>query len=141
MEKHKHNLHRGGGEIEGFGVLFIFVLIVAGVLWIFGFNYHGTSEGIVKYDDCREIIQLEPTNWHTYFGTFTGYTKKSASGKIMGGEFVRVINDRSFFFGNSHTCARAYIYEKKSEACADSTKNGIPYPYLGYDDMCYTIPQ
>lgn len=118
------------------GYLVIAGLVMWGVATLFGFNYHGISEGTVKYDDCREIIQLQPNNWRTYFGTFIGYARKTKSGKIIGGEFVRVVND-SPLIGSSHSCARAYIYEAKQ----DNVCTVDPNIYLGYDDMCYTIPQ
>jgi hypothetical protein len=134
MEKiNKGFYQRGSGDGEGILYLVGFVLVVLFISWIFGFNFHGTSEGTVSYSDCRETITLEPNNWHTYFGTFIGTTLKTKSGKTMGGEFVRIVNDKSFL-GNSHTCATAYVYEKKQEGnCTDPT-----YPYLTYDDMCST---
>lgn len=131
--KNKSFYQKGNSDGEGILYLIGFALFIAVVLWFFGFNYHGTSEGTVDYNDCREIIQLQPNNWHTYFGTFIGYTQKTNSGKVMGGEFVRIVNDSSLF-GNSHTCAKAYIYNKKQEnICTDPT-----HPYLTSDDMCST---
>ena len=137
MEKRNKSFYqKGNSDGEGFLYLFGFGLLVLFVSWLFGFNFHNTSEGTVKYDDCRQVIQLQPNDWHTYFGTFTGITEKTKAGKVMSGEFVRIKNDNSFL-GSSHTCATAYVYEKKQEGnCTDPV-----YPYLGYDDQCYTTPQ
>ncbi len=141
MEKIKRNFYQKG-EVDGavLGYLIVVGLVIWGIASIFGFNYHGTSEGTVKYDDCREIIQLQSDSWHTYFGTFIGYARKTKSGRMMGGEFVRIVND-SPLIGSSHTCARAYVYEEKQDPACDNNKNGVSYPYLGYDDLCYTLPQ
>jgi hypothetical protein len=50
----------------------------------------------------------------------------------MGGEFVRIVNDSSLL-GSNHTCATAYVYEKKQDdVCTDPA-----YPSLHYDDKCY----
>lgn len=124
-------LTRSKGDLAGLGSLVVIALVVWGILSLFGFNYHGTSEGTVKYDDCREIIYLQPDDWQTYFGTFTGYSIKTNSGKVMGGQFVRIENDSSLFVSGS-TCARAYIYTKQQDnVCTDPA-----YPYLTYNDRC-----
>lgn len=93
-------------------------------------------EGMVKYDDCRQVITLAPDTWQRYFHTFTCSYLKTKSGKIMRGECVRIENDKSLL-SSSHTCATAYVYEKKQEgSCTDPA-----HPYLTYDDMCSTVPQ
>ncbi len=122
-------------NIAGIGYLLVIAVVAWIIASIFGFNYHSTSEGTTDYSDCREVIQLDADSWHTYFGTFIGQTIKTNSGRTMGGEFVNIKNDSSLF-GNSHTCARAYIYQKKQDdVCSESN------PYLGYDDLCYTTSQ
>jgi hypothetical protein len=142
MRKTKQNFSRKGeGEIVTFGVLIVIGLIVWIIASFFGFNYGNTSKGTVKYDDCREVIQIQPDSWHTYFGTFVCNYSKTQSGAIIGGECVRIVNDRSLF-STSNACAKAYVYEATSSSvCAGSTKDGVSYPYLGYDDMCHTTPQ
>jgi len=109
-------------EVGGLVMIGLAVWILAS---LFGFNYHGTTEGTVKYDDCREIIQLQPYDWQTYFGTFTGYTIKTNGGAVMGGEFVRIDTE-------SGICVRAYVYNKPQDnVCTDPA-----YPYLTYGDKC-----
>jgi hypothetical protein len=133
MKNTKRNLYQtGNSESDILIFLAVLALLACIVLWLFGFNYHSTSEGSVKYDDCRVVVNLQPDDWQTYFGTFTGYTLKTKSGRIMGGEFVRIENDGSFF-GGGHTCAKAYVYQKKQ----DDVCTGSQYPRLGYDDMCH----
>ena len=94
------------------------------------------QEGTIKYDDCRQTITINDGDFQTYINKFTCSYIKTKSGAIMSGECVRVDNDSSFF-GSSHTCATAYIYEKKPvNPCTVA-----PNIYLGYDDMCHTTPQ
>jgi len=141
MKAKKSNFYqRGESEIGGIVSLIVLGLIIAGVLWIFGFNFGMKNEGIVDYSDCREIITLKSDSWQTYFHSFTCNTRKTQSGAIMGGECVSIKNDGSLFC-SSHTCATAYIYKIESTHCKDTIKDGVAYPYLGYDDMCYTTPQ
>ena len=100
----KNNLsQRGGGDWIGVVFLAILALVVWGILSLVGFNFNGTSEGYVNYDDCREVIEIKSNSWHTYFGTFIGETHPN-----LGGKYVRIVNDN----WGSHTCARAYIYYK-----------------------------
>jgi hypothetical protein len=133
----KNRNQRGSGNAAGgLGALLILGLVVAGVLWIFGCNFGSVSEGTVTYDDCRSIVTLQPGSWRTYFGQFTCTYSKTQSGQIMDGECVKVVNDSSFL-SSSHTCATAYIYQApQANVCTDPT-----YPYLGYDDKCYSIKQ
>ncbi len=142
MKKTKHSFYRkGSGEIEGIMVLVVLALIAWGIASLFGFNYHSTSEGVVTYNDCRAVIQIQPDSWQTYFGTFVCNYTKTQSGQIMGGQCVRIVNDSSLF-STSHSCATAYVYNiTSSPACEGNTKDGVSYPYLGYDDQCYTTPQ
>jgi hypothetical protein len=140
MKTIRNNFYqRGVGEMVGIGSLIVFGLIIAGILWLFGFNFGMKNEGIVDYSDCRQTIYLESGSWRTYFHSFTCNTRKTQSGAVMDGECVSIKNDG--FFGNSHTCAIAYVYEIKSTACEGNIKDGVEYPYLGYDDNCYTTPQ
>jgi hypothetical protein len=57
---------------DGEGCLGILVLgfLLAGILWLFGFNFGVTSDGTVKYEDCRQIITLKSGSWQTYFHNF-----------------------------------------------------------------------
>jgi hypothetical protein len=129
-----------GRVLQVIGSLFILYLIVIGILWLFRFNFGSTNEGVVKYDDCRQIITLKSDDWQANFHKFTCTTRKTQSGAVMGGECVRIENDG--FMGSSPTCAVAYVYEiPSSTVCKDNTKDGVSYPYLGYNDNCYTTPQ
>lgn len=132
---------KGNSEIAGIGALIIFGLVAAGILWLFGFNFGMTNEGVVKYDDCRQVITIKSDSWQRYFHSFTCNTYKTKSGVVMSGECVSIKNDSSLF-SSSHTCATAYVYEIEPPTnCKNNVKDGIAYPYLGYDDMCYTTPQ
>lgn len=117
----------------------VVVLIIAGILWLFGFNFGITNEGTVTYSDCRQIINLNQGDWQTYFHNFTCDTLKTEKGVVYGGECVSVVNDHSLF-SSSHSCAAAYIYNIKptpeQTGCTDPA-----YPYLGYNDKCYSYPQ
>lgn len=119
---------RGDSEIGGIIILAIIGLILFG---FFGISFGIENEGTVKYDDCRQEITLNDGDWQTYTKKFTCTYKKTKSGAMMGGECVHIVNDSSLF-SSSHTCATAYVYEKKQEdICTDPI-----YPYLTYDDKC-----
>jgi len=140
-KQNKSFYQKGGGDSDGAVVLVCFALFVWFVLWLCGFNYHGTSQGSVDDSDCRETITLQPNDWRTYFGTYVGYAEKTQSGKIMSGTFVRIVNGGSLF-GSDNTCETAYTYNLPQDpTCLGNIKNGVSYPYLGYDDLCYTTPQ
>lgn len=110
------------------------------MLWLFGFNFGVTSEGTVKHDDCRQIISLKSGSWQTYIHNFTCETQKTQSGAIMGGLCVAIRN--SGFFGTGDKRETAYVYWLPlPTTCRGNVKGGVAYPYLGYDDMCYTTPQ
>jgi hypothetical protein len=72
----------------------------------------GETEGVAKYDDCRQVITVQdPTqnfSWNTYFKNFTCTYWKTQSGKIRTGKCVYVETD-------SGVCTKAYVYEKKQE--------------------------
>ncbi len=98
------------------------------------------TEGTVQYDDCREKITIQEKDasyWFGHFGKqFTCAERKTQSGRIIGGICVLVNLD------SNGACLSAYIYEKPQDpVCANSVKDGVNYPYLGYDDKCYTTSQ
>lgn len=125
----------------GIGALLIIGLIVAGILWIFGFNFGITNEGTVMYSDCRQTITLQSGSWQTYFHSFTCSEEKTKSGVVMDGVCVATKNNGGLL-GNGSTCETAYIYQLPlPTTCQNNIKNGVAYPYLGYNDMCYTTPQ
>ncbi|MBU6415420.1 hypothetical protein KGQ34_04260 [Patescibacteria group bacterium] len=116
------------------------LIMISFVFWgIHGLLGWGEREGVVKYDDCREVVTLTPDTWQKLYHTFScTYSRKTKSGRSMGGgECVRIENDSSLF-STSHTCATAYVYEKDPSGgvCTDPT-----HPYLTYDDTCSADPQ
>jgi hypothetical protein len=139
MEKAKHNFYqRGDGEAGGIIAIAFIALIVWGVYSSFGW---GEREGVVKYDDCRSVVMLSSDTWQKFYKTFTCTYAKTQSGKVMSGECVH-IDTAGTAFSASSACETAYVYEKAQDsACKGNTKDGVPYPYLGYDDKCYTTPQ
>jgi len=67
------------------------------------------NEGSVKYDDCREVINLEKGSWRLMVYPFTCEYTKDEKGRIQGGTCVRVELDNGFF-SHSGRCERAYVY-------------------------------
>lgn len=67
------------------------------------------NEGTVKYDDCREVINLDKNSWRLMVYPFTCEYYKDDNGKVIGGTCVRVEVDNGLF---SHTgrCEKAYVY-------------------------------
>ena len=113
----------------GFGVLVIIGLIIWGVTSLVG----GEREGFVKYDDCRQTINLKADTLQKYYKKFTCSYSNTLSGKIMGGTCVHV-DTSGGLFSNESTCETAYVYEKDPEVTCSKE-----YPYLGIDDKCYTV--
>ena len=112
----------------------MFLAVIALVVWGGEKLFFGEREGVVKYDDCRQIITLPSDTLQKYYKTFTCTYSKTKSGKIMGGECVHIENEGSLFT-SSHACSEAYVYQRKSEEnCTDPKA-----PYLGYDDMCHAF--
>jgi len=63
------------------------------------------------------------------------------SGKIMSGVCVHTDTEKTLL-SSSGVCATAYVYEKTPDAsCQGNINDGVKYPYLGYDDQCYSTPQ
>lgn len=106
---------------------------VIAVIWVADLLLFGEREGITKYDDCREIVTLQPDTPQRFYKTFTCSYIKTASGKVIRGVCVHVVND-SGMFSSAHTCATAYVYVKSQDPVCNDRK----FPYLGYDDMCHT---
>ncbi len=133
---------RGESEgVTGIIVLVAIVLIIWGVGSFFGVSFGIENEGIVKYDDCREIITLKDNSWQKYFMKFTCTYRKTQGGDIMGygmngGECVHIDHYNSLF-SSSPACERAYVYTKEQRAGVCPSE----HPYLGYGDKCYNTPQ
>ena len=138
----RHNFYmRGAAEIEGLIGLVFLALIIAGGLWLFGFNFGITNQGTVSYNDCRQTITLQSGSLQTYFHNFTCTDEKTKSGAIMDGQCVAVKYDGGLL-SSGNSCDTAYVYQLPlSKTCEGNIKNGVSYPYLGYDDQCYTTPQ
>jgi hypothetical protein len=85
----------------------------------------GEREGIVKYDDCREIVRLKDNPTKKYYETFTCTYERTVHGKILAGQCARV--DLPLF---RNGCDTAYVYEKQSEISCGP--NSTPT----YDEHC-----
>lgn len=112
--------------------IWVVILIVGGLMiWGASSFLGGEREGVVKYSDCREQINLKPDSFQRYYKKFTCDYTKTDSGKIMSGTCVK-IDSAGGLFSDGSECRRAYIYEKKPEVVCSQE-----FPYLGYDDMCH----
>lgn len=125
----------------GSWILMIVIILFLPIVWSYFLqflHYFQTNllerEGIVKYSDCREIINLKNNTWQKYVKTFTCKYSKTISGKIMGGICVHVDMSNSLF-SSGNECLTAYVYKKEPEVNCPRE-----FPYLGYDDKCYLIP-
>jgi hypothetical protein len=67
------------------------------------------NEGTVKYDDCREIINLDKDSWRFRVYPFTCEYFRDNNGKIIGGTCVRV-ELADGIFSKSGRCEKAYVY-------------------------------
>ncbi len=129
----------GASDLAGVLILAIAGLVIWGMLSLFGISFGVENEGIVQYDDCRQVITIRNDSWQKYFKQFTCTYRKTKSGAIMNGWCVHTEND-GFLFGSGHTCATAYVYEYKQQTDKGGCTNP-KYPYLGYDDNCFASPQ
>jgi len=109
------------------GIIGIGVMIFVGVFLYQNFvNTPLTNvSGIVKYDDCREKVTLNQTEYSKQSGTFICNDTKTNSGKSMGGECVKTVTD------NAGQCQTVYIYEKPAEEKCGTNEA------LRTDDKCY----
>ena len=61
MEKTEHDFYRrGSGEAGGLLGLVILGLIIWGIASLFGFNYHGTSEGTFSIMIAEKLYRYNP---------------------------------------------------------------------------------
>ena len=59
------------------GCLFIVLAIVGVGVWgLSESGLVGEQDGVVKYSDCREIIQLPPNTFQKYFHSFQSFHKR-----------------------------------------------------------------
>lgn len=108
----------------------LFATIVNSSTGIYQGMSSGEIEGVINFNyrsNCGQIITIQDHSWQTHFKKFTCSYIKTNSGKMMGGECVNIES-------SNNSCATAYVYEKKQDNICTDPK----YPYLGYDDMCYT---
>ena len=121
-------------QLDALGYLIGAVLVVGAIIWgIYSLFGWGEREGVVKFDDCRQMVTLKPDTLQKYFKSFTCMYRRTESERIMSGECVHV-DTAGTLFSSSNECDIAYIYEKEQEGSCTDPK----YPYLGYDDMCHT---
>ncbi len=83
------------------------------------------NEGLVRIDDCREIISLKNDSLEKIYKDFTCNYSKTSNGKIISGECVSIEME-----GNN--CKKAFIYDVEPEVkCPENM-------YVGYDDLCHS---
>jgi hypothetical protein len=114
--------------ISGLLILGIVGLTVWGISAVIG----GEREGFVQFSDCREEVTLSSDTLQKYYKKFTCSYVRSEGGNLMGGTCVHV-DLAGGLFSDGGECTRAYVYEKKPEVTCRPE-----FPYLGYDDKCYT---
>lgn len=86
-------------------------LVLICILVLISITFSGCAskkEGIVKFDDCRETINLDSNSLEKYYKDFTCTTYKTNSGKIIEGVCVSVETDKD-------VCKKAYIYKQEPE--------------------------
>jgi len=118
---------RGEAEMEYLTFIVIFGLFI---WWVIADI--GEREGSVKYEDCRETVNLPPNNLKQYYKTFTCLGGKTRGGTKLAGDCVH-IEYVSTWFSDSNLCKVAFIYERPQGGNCTDPK----FPKLGYDDKCY----
>jgi hypothetical protein len=102
------------------GCLFVIVLVIGGIVALFG----GESEGTVKYDDCRQIVTINESDLYASFHKFTCDTTKTSSGKVISGTCVHIDTQDG-------VCITAHVYQKKTEIVCPGSNN-----YVADDGSC-----
>ncbi len=100
----------------GIGALVFFGLIAWGLSAWRG----GEQQGVVRTDDCREVIKLDSSTWQKF------YRKFSCAPSDDGTAFVRCARaamSRTWFFGDER-CETAYYYFKTPDIKDASTDSG-----------------
>lgn len=115
---------------EGIGSIVLLGFIIWGGFYMYQ-NFINTPlaevNGVVEYDDCREKITLNESDYSKQKGTFVCNDTKTKSGKSMGGECIKTIIE------DSGKCQTVYIYEKPAEATCNQ------FYYLTTDDTCVYV--
>ncbi|MCX6717116.1 MAG: hypothetical protein NTU76_00355 [Candidatus Taylorbacteria bacterium] len=116
-------------EVINFGLFivgFVFILfLISNVGSLFNFHVKEVT-GEVKYDDCRQKINLNKDEYSKQNGTFICNDTKTISGKSMGGECMKTIISDSY-------CQTVYIYQKPAEETCGQ------FHYLTTDDTCVSV--
>ena len=99
-------------------------------------------QGTVKYDDCRQVINLKEGDSGTWGKTFTCDTFKTNDGRVISGECVHVD------LNSNGSCDTAYVYEKTPQiTCStneEATVSGIcvcDYGYVRSGGACISQDQ
>ena len=87
----------------------------------------GEIEGSVKIDDCRQQIEVSPTDLRIVAKQFTCSTQRTISGQLMQATCARA--ETHWLSG---ACERAYVYRKRT-----TLRCPIDAPWLGYDAKCH----
>lgn len=80
-------------------------------------------EWIVKYEDCREIIEYKDWDFFTYFRNFTCYYDKTSNWDIISWECISIKTSQNW-------CEKAYKYEKTPY------KTCFEWQYINFDWEC-----
>ena len=122
------NEKKTGPDYSLVSSFFVFIVMASVFVWGVTAFLGGEREGVIDYEDCREIVTLKPDDLQRYYKKFTCSYTKTNSGKIARGFCSRIVLKEGL-------CRTAYVYEKKSEIkCSED------YPYLDlYDEKCYNI--
>lgn len=117
-----------GGDIVAILFLGVIGLAIWGGYTVFRDHSGGEIEGTVKYDDCRQILSVDPPGQALFGGRQYVCTKfLTNSGKLM---LANCVSDDTTPDGK---CEKAYVYSR-----GPSVKCSKDYPYLGMDDKCYS---
>jgi hypothetical protein len=116
---------------EGFVPLLVFLLFVAGLVWIHQAIW-GEREGTIKTDDCRARIVIKEGSSETWFKKFTCSYEKTRGGTIVGG-YCEAVDINS-----AGACETVYVYTKDIQNSCGANPTA---PYLGDDNLCHATPQ
>lgn len=89
-------------------------------------EWPGEVEGTIKYDDCRERIEIQPSEYNRSFYRFVCSTKRTFDDHLMSQTCAHVE------LTETGVCTRVSLYSRGPElTCQVST------PWLGFDGKCH----
>lgn len=118
----------GEADFIAIVILAIIGLAAYGGYALFKKELGSEVEGVVRYDDCRQTIQLKSRDDAPFGRQFVCNTQTTLSGVRMTATCASVETTPD------GKCERVYVFGKSAAVTCPSAS-----PWLGYDDKCHGV--